>query len=233
MGEEAAFLSAIRQTPAEETTRLVYADWLDEQGDPESKTKADFIRLEVQMAATPEQSLNRVRWLTKLQKLAVALAPRWLAVVSHPKLEACRVSFRYPCPKQWEKLAPTDCDKVRFCGSCKQHVHYCETIHEARDRAAKGHCVAVTLAIVRRPDDLYQPRPLTPGMIERLAVAGRPNPMPIDPAPTSEPPLFVPPIRRQWDPAPEVEPTRPRRQKRRRPGRARNRNIQRQDWEEE
>ena len=212
MGEEAGFLSAIRQTPADETTRLVYADWLDEQGDPDSKSRAEFIRLEVQMAATPEQSLNRVRWLNKLQKLAATLNPRWLAVVSHPKLEACRVSFQFECPKQWEKLTPTADDKVRFCESCKQDVHYCETIHEARDHASRGHCVAVTLALVRRGDDLCPPplrgagtpMKLTDDMIKRLREAStrgqkvsltdlaRPQPAPgpagrPDPVPTIDP----------------------------------------------
>lgn len=30
MNEEAAFVAAIRATPADNTSRLVYADWLDE-----------------------------------------------------------------------------------------------------------------------------------------------------------------------------------------------------------
>src|SRR5262245_32699131 len=112
LNEEAGFLSAIRQTPADETARLVYADWLDEQGDPESKAKSDFIRLELRMAENPEQGLNHIRWVNKLQKLAATLNAGWLAVVSHPKLEACRVSFQFKCPKQWADLTPTDSDKV-------------------------------------------------------------------------------------------------------------------------
>ena len=45
MHDEADFLSAIRQTPADDTARLVFADWLDEQDDPACKRKAAFIRL--------------------------------------------------------------------------------------------------------------------------------------------------------------------------------------------
>jgi carbon storage regulator len=39
--EERAFLDAIRQRPDDEGVRLVYADWLEERGDP----LAEFIRL--------------------------------------------------------------------------------------------------------------------------------------------------------------------------------------------
>jgi uncharacterized protein (TIGR02996 family) len=34
MHDEDGFLSAIRQTPTDDTARLVFADWLDEQDDP-------------------------------------------------------------------------------------------------------------------------------------------------------------------------------------------------------
>src|SRR5262245_7735266 len=133
------------------------------------------------MALVPEQSLNRLRFLNKLQKLAAELDPGWLAVVSHPKLEACRVSFQFECPQQWEKLTPTGTDTMRFCENCKRSVHYCDTLQEARDHAAAGHCVAITLALVRRPDDLFRPPrtgvvggiALTPAMIVRLGTPSR------------------------------------------------------------
>ena len=40
MPEEAAFLDALRDTPDDDTTRLVYADWLDERGD----ARATYLR---------------------------------------------------------------------------------------------------------------------------------------------------------------------------------------------
>jgi uncharacterized protein (TIGR02996 family) len=235
LNEETAFLSAIRQLPADDTTRLVYADWLDEQGDPHCASKAEFLRLELRMATDPEKGLNRVRWLTKLRKLAAAMTPGWLAIVSHPKLEACRFSFQFECPKQWEKLTPTEAQKVRFCDNCKKQVHYCETIAEARGHAAQGHCVAVALALVRRPDDLIPPRPpglvgairLTPEMIERL---GRPDltviGTTVDPGPPS-----VQQLRPEWVPQAPARPRRPGRKRRRKE--RRNRNIQRENWEEQ
>jgi uncharacterized protein (TIGR02996 family) len=235
MHDEDGFLSAIRQTPADDTARLVFADWLDEQDDPTAKLKSDFIRLELRMAESPEKSLNRVRWLQQLQKLAAKLDPAWLAVVSHPKLEACRMSFRFECPKQWAELSPAENPKVRFCESCNEHVHYCDTLQEARDHAGRGHCVALSLALVRKPNDVTQPHSrLTPDMIERLAVAGRPSTgsLPVT-LPIYE--LPTPPPAPQWTPtASELEerPTRRPKPRHRKKRRQNPRNIQRENWEE-
>ncbi len=49
-GDERAFLTAIREQPADDTARLVYADWLAENGNPE---RGEFIRVEVELARTP------------------------------------------------------------------------------------------------------------------------------------------------------------------------------------
>jgi uncharacterized protein (TIGR02996 family) len=45
-----AFLEAILQNPNDDTPRLVYADWLDEQGDPPSAARAEFIRIQCVLA---------------------------------------------------------------------------------------------------------------------------------------------------------------------------------------
>jgi uncharacterized protein (TIGR02996 family) len=44
--EEAAFLATVHDQPGDETARLVYADWLDEHGEPE---KAAYLRSLVQL----------------------------------------------------------------------------------------------------------------------------------------------------------------------------------------
>ncbi|HEY1066638.1 MAG TPA: TIGR02996 domain-containing protein, partial [Pirellulales bacterium] len=38
------FLDAIRAAPEDDAPRLIYADWLDEQGDESSRDRAAFIR---------------------------------------------------------------------------------------------------------------------------------------------------------------------------------------------
>src|SRR5690242_12611585 len=47
MNQDEAFLHAIRENPGDDGPRLVYADWLDEHGQPE---RAEFIRVQCQLA---------------------------------------------------------------------------------------------------------------------------------------------------------------------------------------
>lgn len=48
MSDEEAFLNAIRASPDDDAPRLVYADWLDEHGQPE---KAGYLRTEAALGA--------------------------------------------------------------------------------------------------------------------------------------------------------------------------------------
>jgi uncharacterized protein (TIGR02996 family) len=52
-------LRAIRDEPDEDAPRLVYADWLEEQGGPEEADRAEFIRVQVERARLPEYDLRR------------------------------------------------------------------------------------------------------------------------------------------------------------------------------
>lgn len=47
--DEVAFLQAIRETPDDDTPRLVYSDWLEERGDP----RGEFIRFQCELARLP------------------------------------------------------------------------------------------------------------------------------------------------------------------------------------
>ena len=71
MSDEPALLAAILAHPDEDTPRLMYADWLDEHGQPE---RAEFIR--IQCDATADEAAadraaelegrNRAKWLAGL-----------------------------------------------------------------------------------------------------------------------------------------------------------------------
>jgi uncharacterized protein (TIGR02996 family) len=56
MSDESALLAAIRAAPADDAPRLVYADWLDEHGQPE---RAEFIRVQIALARTDDSALRR------------------------------------------------------------------------------------------------------------------------------------------------------------------------------
>ena len=52
MSDEAAFLAALKANPADDLTRLVYADWLDEHGDA---SKAEYLRQVVDLVRVAQQ----------------------------------------------------------------------------------------------------------------------------------------------------------------------------------
>lgn len=53
MSDRAAFISTILDNPADDTARLVFADWLEEHGEPE---RAEFIRCQIEAATAPGKS---------------------------------------------------------------------------------------------------------------------------------------------------------------------------------
>lgn len=57
MTDGEALLAAILAQPAEDTPRLVYADWLQENGQPE---RAEFIRVQCKLARTPEPEYKTI-----------------------------------------------------------------------------------------------------------------------------------------------------------------------------
>ena len=67
MAEDAGFLRAIRERPDDGAARLVYADWLEERGDP----RGEYLRLEQQLA----------QLLPRLAQLQSQIDPTWLAAV--------------------------------------------------------------------------------------------------------------------------------------------------------
>jgi len=165
MTEEDAFLRKLLEQPNSDLTRLVFADWLDEQGTPDSLAKAEFLRL-----IADADYIGKFE--ERVKELAAQLDPHWLAVVGKLPIENCataedmgiratprRLAFSFECPKKWEELTPTeDGTGVRYCGECEKTVHYCHDADDLRRNANRGNCVAVELGVPRRPGDLEQER---------------------------------------------------------------------------
>src|SRR4051812_47076638 len=55
MKHDDAFLQAIIENPDDDTPRLVYADYLDERGDP----RGEFIRVQIALARLPDDHPRR------------------------------------------------------------------------------------------------------------------------------------------------------------------------------
>jgi uncharacterized protein (TIGR02996 family) len=76
MSEREAFIHAIRAHDASDVPRLVYADWLDEHGEPD---RAEFIRLQCWLAANPNTHPEWAATRQREQLLVLEHGPRWEA----------------------------------------------------------------------------------------------------------------------------------------------------------
>ena len=85
MSDEDAFLRAIADNLDDDAPRLVYADWLDEHGDP---VRAEYLRLLCRV--------NQTSTVDRLRELAPALDPAWVARVcrEYPLAHAMYVVLR-------------------------------------------------------------------------------------------------------------------------------------------
>jgi uncharacterized protein (TIGR02996 family) len=70
-----AFLAALRDQPDDDTTRLIYADWLDDQGDLE---RSEFIRVQVRLGQMSRSDLERAALEARDRELTAAHGQRWL-----------------------------------------------------------------------------------------------------------------------------------------------------------
>jgi uncharacterized protein (TIGR02996 family) len=75
MTHEEAFLEAIREQPDDDTPRLIYADWLEEYGQPE---RAEFIRVQCEKERVPEGSPRWFDLSIREEELRAAYEHEWL-----------------------------------------------------------------------------------------------------------------------------------------------------------
>jgi uncharacterized protein (TIGR02996 family) len=178
---EKSFLDAIQSSPRDDDRRLVYGDWLEEQGRVE---QAEFVRVQVAVKVLTPEEPRFHELSSRLFALAPEMPRGWRRAVARPALENCDIQFELACPKQWDALQPTASPKQRYCGACKRNVHYADTVFEAASLAVAGHCVAVDVAQRRSPNDLRPRPPPMPGMIA---------PPPLMAGAIAPPPLMTPP----------------------------------------
>jgi uncharacterized protein (TIGR02996 family) len=149
--EDKAFLRAILENPQDATARLVYADWLDDHSDP----RGTYLRVEMDLQAQTDPQCDRAvalcEWLANLKR---DIDPFWLACFDRPPIEGCEQRFSFLCPRKWEQLQTTDVAEIRYCTGCQQNVYYCNTIQEAQEHARCGECVAISLTVLRKPEDV-------------------------------------------------------------------------------
>jgi uncharacterized protein (TIGR02996 family) len=154
MDSDDAFLQAILRDPNDEPTRLVYADWLEERGDPQSLARGEFLRLDHELATRKHKKKSRAVVEARLGALRETIDIGWLIVFDRLPVENCRAHFEFQCPRRWEKLQATEDLRVRFCSACQQNVYHCDTEYDVWTHANQGHCIAVERHVSRQPNDL-------------------------------------------------------------------------------
>ena len=88
MSEEQSFLDALAADPADDLTRLVYADWLDDRGDP----RAGYLRLVCELARMPEADMLESAAGDALIALSPVLDPHWQSAAGS-RFEVALVEF--------------------------------------------------------------------------------------------------------------------------------------------
>jgi uncharacterized protein (TIGR02996 family) len=73
MSDRDAFLDAIRENPDDDTHRLIYADWLEEHGDPQG----EFIRVQCELARLPKNNRRRPKLEAREQELLKKRRAEW------------------------------------------------------------------------------------------------------------------------------------------------------------
>lgn len=117
MTTEAELLAAVRDAPGDDAARAVYADWLEQHGE---EARAAFVRGEE---------------VAEIRRYCEAA---WRALTSRARVEDCG---RDACPGTWDRLAPTDVERVRGCAACGRYPVYCVELEEADTAEANGHPV--------------------------------------------------------------------------------------------
>src|SRR5262249_25749649 len=168
MTEEDAFISAILASPCDDAPRLMFADWLEERGDPRDEFLRVSVRLEALSGQDPPQEmkakLRRVRAIAglrqRLRELREVVSLAWALQLSRGWIEPCNlVGWGANCPRRWEQLRETDEPTVRRCGHCSRHVWYCWSVAEVAQAIRSGHPIVKALVMDRAEPGAAADRP--------------------------------------------------------------------------
>jgi uncharacterized protein (TIGR02996 family) len=118
MTEERAFLIAILERPDDDTTKLVYADWLEEQGDPRYEFLRWMVKVRQERIITPEQRQRHNELSAELQELRTQEWQEWenaLADRGPPQENRERQRRVQELEGQLAKLSKMSCDEAKAC----------------------------------------------------------------------------------------------------------------------
>ncbi|HEU4734029.1 MAG TPA: TIGR02996 domain-containing protein [Kofleriaceae bacterium] len=124
-------LAALRDRPSDATTRMVYADWLEQHGQADRS-------LALRGGDTSGPPLPRDSDVA------------WRAITSTQPIDRCT---EHDCPKRWHRLLASDDERRRYCGTCLRAVWYCTNAAEIRLRVMGNHPIVLDAALFNRTID--------------------------------------------------------------------------------
>jgi uncharacterized protein (TIGR02996 family) len=158
---EAAFVRDVLAHPEYPGPRLIYADWLEDRGQPQDMARSEFLRTEVELEGLPAIDARRARLKDRLRALRAEVDTAWFTALARSEIENCPGLCASRCPKRWDRLPSSDGDTVRFCNVCQDSVYFCHNLGVALHHVAQGHCITVDLAVARKEG-------IAPGILRSL-----------------------------------------------------------------
>lgn len=88
-----ALFAAILAAPDDDLPRLVFADYLEEQGHPAHAARAAFIRLQIDAEKLPLDSALRLEWSRQIGELRPQFRDEWATAFAPGELNGCVVNY--------------------------------------------------------------------------------------------------------------------------------------------
>ena len=136
MPTEDDFIAEIHANPHDETPRLIYADWLEDQGDP----RAEYLRIESELAGLSADAALFQELKPRLFDLRAQCSDEWLADVGRCRIVRCDNNF---CPRWWARMRKAKHPAYRMCGTCDQPVRFSRWARTAAKKTIQGYRVVV------------------------------------------------------------------------------------------
>jgi uncharacterized protein (TIGR02996 family) len=137
MSDEAAFLTAIKADPTDRSLWLVFADWLEDQGD----ARCEYLRADCELqrllgAVSLDEKQVRVA-RSRLKKLAPGLDAAWIALLDalRPEILRCKGCKKLLTVKEAIDINPrnyTRMKSTRYCRLCYEDAIRSQLNHQSR-----------------------------------------------------------------------------------------------------
>ena len=148
--DEASFLSQIRRTPNNDQLRLIYADWLEEQG----RSEAELLRTEIQLYRMPVDDPGRLATETRFSLLSRNTTAGWPRKVLRVG-PACGDSSGCVCLNQQSTLSFHRETQDTECAAWHQLLDLIQEAHRNGDREfAPLRRIEQSHQIIKLPPDI-------------------------------------------------------------------------------